>query len=133
MTMSTESQALLTESFSQTPAAVAMRRLRIQRREERLGCQRSPEQLRIEASRYLYPTIRMDVRGSGKVWVRHSWEGRVQVKGYNHVVTRSVAKYGARGAYLQCLNQVGEWLLALYPAEWVEAKLQQLRDNAPEV
>lgn len=56
----------------------------------------------------------------------------MQVNGYTHVITRSVSKYGARGAYLQCLQQVGEWLLLLYPAEWVEAKLGQLQDQAPE-
>ncbi|MFA7332425.1 MAG: hypothetical protein WC326_15255 [Candidatus Delongbacteria bacterium] len=120
------------EPYSQTPAALAMRRLRTQRREVRLGLQLSHEQLRIETSRYLYPTVRTEVRGSGKVWVRHAWEGRVQVCGHNHVITRSVSKYGARGAYLQCLNQVGEWLLLLYPADWVEAKLELLRDQVPE-
>ncbi len=130
--MSTESQLMSAEPYSQTPAALAMRRLRTQRREVRLGLQQSPEQLRIETSRYLYPTLRTEVRGSGKVWVRHAWEGRVQVNGNNHVITRSVSKYGARGAYLQCLHQVGEWLLLLYPAEWVEAKLGQLQDQAPE-
>lgn len=108
-----------------------MRRLRAQRREVRLGTQPSHEQLRIESSRYLYPTVRTEVRGSGKVWVRHAWEGRVQVSGTTHVISRSVAKYGARGAYLQCLHQVGEWLLLLYPAEWVDAKLELLQDQAP--
>jgi hypothetical protein len=43
-----------------------------------------------------------------------------------------VAKHGARGAYLQCLHQVDDWLHRLYPAEWVEAKLALLRDQAPE-
>ncbi len=110
-----------------------MRRLRALRRQARIGSGHSLQQVRIETSHYLHHTTRIEERGSGKVWVRHSWEGRVQVKGYNHVVTRSVAKHGARGAYLQCLNQVGEWLHALYPADWVEAKLLQLMDNAPEV
>jgi hypothetical protein len=131
--MTTDPQLATEPSFSQTPEALAMRRLRAQRRQARLGSGHSLEQLRIETSQYLHHTTRVEERGSGKVWVRHSWEGRVQVKGHNHVITRSVAKYGARGAYLQCLNQVGEWLLALYPADWVEAKLQQLMDNAPEV
>jgi hypothetical protein len=116
---------------SQSPAAVAMRRLRAQRREERSDTAQSCEQARIESSRYLYPTLRTDVRGSGKVWVRRAWEGRVQVGGHTHVITRSVAKYGARGAYLQCLEQIGEWLPLLYPAEWVAAKLEQLREKAP--
>jgi hypothetical protein len=42
-----------------------------------------------------------------------SWmpSGNPQVP--THVITRSVSKYGARGAYLQCLQQVGEWLLLL--------------------
>lgn len=120
------------ELFSQNPAALAMRQLRAQRREARLGSQQSCEQLRIESSRYLYPTLRTEVRGSGKVWIRHAWEGRVQVNGHTHVITRSVSKYGACGAYLQCLQQVGEWLRLLYPAEWVEAKLEQLQDQAPE-
>ncbi len=48
-----------------------------------------------------------------------------------HVITRSVSKCGAQGAYLQCLNQMGEWLLLLYPAEGVEAKLELLQDRAP--
>ena len=130
--MSTTTELLPATRFSQTPAAVAMRRLRAQRREARLGTQQSCEQVRIESSRYLYPTLRTDVRGSGKVWVRHAWEGRVQVDGHALVITRSVSKYGARGAYLQCLQQVGEWLLLLYPAEWVEAKLELLQDQAPQ-
>jgi hypothetical protein len=119
-------------TLSPSPAAAAMRRLRAQRRETRLGTQQRHEQLRIESSRYLYPTLRTEIRASGKVWVRHSWEGRVQVDGQAHVVTRSVAKYGARGAYLQCLEQVGEWLLLLYPADWVEAKLADLRAQGPD-
>jgi hypothetical protein len=131
MKMPTTIELLPATRHSQTREAVAMRQLRAQRREARLGFRLSHEQFRIEASRYLYPTVRMEIRGSGKVWVRHAWEGRVQVRGYNHVVTRSVAKHGARGAYLQCLQQVGEWLLLLYPADWVEAKLELLRDQAP--
>lgn len=60
-----------------------------------------------------------------------SWmpSGNPQVP--TQVISRSVAKYVARGANLQCLNQIGEWLLLLYPAEWVEAKLELLRDQAP--
>ncbi|MFA7329795.1 MAG: hypothetical protein WC326_01860 [Candidatus Delongbacteria bacterium] len=108
-----------------------MRQLRAQRREDRLGPGVNLEQARIEASRYLYPTLRTEVRASGKVWVRHAFEGRVQVGGRAYVVTRSVAKYGARGAYLQCLEQVGEWLRLLYPPNWVEAKLAQLQALAP--
>ena len=130
--MSTEAAVLTAPQFSTTPAATAMRQLRAQRREARLGCQQSPEQVRIETSRYVYPTTRIEARGSGKLWVRHDWEGRVQVNGRTHVITRSVSKYGACGAYLRCVNQVGEWLLLLYPAEWVEAKRRQLEDQAPE-
>ena len=130
--MSTTTELLPATRLSQTPAAVAMRQLRAQRREAKLGTQQSGEQLRLESSRYLYPTVRTEIRGSGKVWVRHAWEGRVQVDGRALVITRSVSKYGARGAYLQCLQQVGEWLRLLYPAEWVDVKLEQLQDRAPE-
>ena len=116
---------------SQSPAAVAMRRMRAQRREARVGSTMCPLQERIVTSRYLYPVVRTDVRATGKVWVRHAWEGRVQVGGRAHVVNRSVAKYGAQGAYLQCLEQVIEWLLLLYPADWVEAKQAELRAQSP--
>ncbi len=116
---------------SQTTAAIAMRQLRAQRRVDRLGSQQSHEQMRIESSRYLYPTLRTEVRASGKAWVRRAWEGRVHVDGKAHVVTRSVAKYGAQGAYLQCLDQVGEWLRLLYPSTWVDTKVAHLQTLAP--
>lgn len=70
--MSTTTELLPATHVSQSREAVAMRRLRAQRREARLGSQQSCEQLRIESSRYLYPTLRTEVRGSGKVWVRHA-------------------------------------------------------------
>jgi hypothetical protein len=130
--MTTDPQRATEPRFSQSPEALAMRQLRARRRLARLGSSPSREQLRIETSRYLHHTTRIEERGSGKVWVRHAWEGRVQVRGFNHVITRSVAKHGARGAYLQCLHQVDDWLHRLYPAEWVEAKLALLRDQAPE-
>ena len=116
---------------SPSPAAVAMRRLRAQRREARLGSPISPERARLDAACYLYPILRTDMRASGKVWVRQAWEGRVQVGGRARVISRSVSRFGARGAYLLCLEQVAEWLLQLYPPEWVAAKVARLRAGAP--
>lgn len=114
---------------SSTPEAVAMRRLRANRREV-AGLPRDAQAARLQQAVYLRRVITVSPGATGPIQ-RDKWEGRMQVDGKPLVVARSVKKYGSRHAYRLCVRQLKAWLIKVYPAKLVQDKCRRMLAIAP--
>jgi len=86
----------------------------------------------ISTATYLHRLEVVKYSRTGKPYTFVGWLGRVNVNGVPRSVVRSARKYGEPVAYLDCLLQVLEWLMEVYPVELVKKKEWELLVAAPE-
>lgn len=94
--------------------AAAMRRMRAKRFQESYGEPYRERLLRVRNSAYISWCDDL-IKYRGKTYSRASWQGQAVINGQRLNITRSVKKHGERGAYIQVVDRVAEWLYNAYP------------------